>query len=569
MNPIRLLLTAVLVLSGPSCLNAKTPKWFKNASNSTVQVVTYKNGTEIGRSTGFFTSAEGTCVSDYMIFVGADSAVTVSRDGRIRPVTLISGASSMYETIRFNAVPDKKLKNVSVTHVRALENTTASIVPFQGKGKTGPIQASIAAVSAIDSDCSYYKLDIPYDSLFKGCPVIDEDGSCIGIVQAGSNGDKFTYVLDANYPILLSPSAADLLDRCYTDIRIRHTLPLDEDQALAYVYIRNDISSEEYKRLLDQFMEQFPDSPDGLFNYGAFILSEQSMESGIDAAAISKGEEYIMKAIEKSDDKGRFYCDYASLLIENIKLSGNSSEDSQPIMEKALGEVEKAIEIKNEPAYVRLKANILYSMKRYSDAYDCADMINKSDIASAETYLFAYEISRKLDNLDLSIELLDSVIAKSPKPISQKAVALILERGNLKDDAGRYREAVQDYMAFESATIGSLPARYYLAREQIEIKARMYEPALADIARARELEPENLDFALEHASLHLRVGQAENALEILKELVVKLPDDPDVQRLAGISYLRVGDKENACEHLSLARMLGDELVEQIIEQNCK
>lgn len=563
---------AVMVLvTGITPVSAKNPKWFKAASNSVVQVVTYQNGRENGRSNGFFTAADGTCVSDYSIFVGADSAVTIANDGKARPVTIINGANNMYETIRFYVVPDKKLKTIAVTQVAVFEKDKVSVVPFQGNGKMPVIEADVESVSLIDGGKSYYKLELPYDSIYKGCPVVDESGSCIGVVQTGSAGDRYTYVLDVNYTLGLSPNATDLLDRCYTDLNIKRTLPTDEDQALAYVYYRNNLSTHEYRNLLDQFLEQFPNSPDGLFNYGAFILSEQSMESQKSDEKIREGESYIQKAIDLAEDKARFHCDYASLILENVTSTVKvyMSDDDQKNLEQALSEVDKALSIQNEPAYLRLKANILYTLKRYQEAFDCAEEINHTDQASAESYLFCYEISRKLNNPELSIELLDSVISKSPRPISQTVVALFLERGNLKDDIGRYREAVLDYLSFESAYIGSLPASYYYAREQIEIKAKMYEQALADIAKARELEPGEHSYTLENASLHLRVGQAEQALEIMKKLVEELPDDPDVQRITGISYMRCNDSSKACEHLHEALLLGDELVKPVIEQNCK
>lgn len=556
-------LTLLMLFPG---IQAKTPKRLRNAGSSVIQVITFQNGTEKGRASGFITSDDGSCISDYTIFLGADSAVTISQDGKTRPVTYIAGANEMYETIRFLVKPDKKLRPLPVTQVKATRTETVSIIQFQGKGKKNPISAEISDITVIDGGKCYYTIELPFDSAYVGCPVVNEDGQCIGTVQSGRKNEKVTYVLDADFTRSINPDAPALLESSYTNLRIRRMLPATEDQALAYVYIMNQLSSKEYEKLLLQFMDQFPDSPDGMFNYGAFLISEQDSNP---ADRISEGEEYIRKAIDKADDKDRFHCDYASIIFENISASEGSLEENQSQLDKALAEVDQAIAIKKEPAYLRLKANILYAMKRYDEAYECSAAINSSEMATAETYLFSYEISRKLDNLDLSIELLDSVIAKSPAPYNQKVAALILERGNLKDDSGRFREAAIDYLTFESLSASSLPARFYFAKEQIEIKAKMYEQALADISRAREIEPESNDYKLEHASLHLRVGQLDQALEILLKLVKTIPEDPDVQRLTGIAYLRLGDKENACEHLSEARILGDEMVEQIIEQSCQ
>ena len=94
----------------------------------------------------------------------------------------------------------------------------------------------------------------------------------------------------------------------------------------------------------------------------------------------------------------------------------------------------------------------------------------------------------------------------------------------------------------------------------------MFEQALADINQARLLAPQDSSLMLEHASLLLRIGNFEAALPILKDLEVNYPDQPDIQRLIGVCYMRRKDDANARKYLTRAKELGDEIAAQLLEE---
>ena len=57
---------------------------------------------------GFFVKADGTAVSDYGLFEGAQRAVVIDSDGKEFPVDCILGANAMYDVVKFASRRTKK-----------------------------------------------------------------------------------------------------------------------------------------------------------------------------------------------------------------------------------------------------------------------------------------------------------------------------------------------------------------------------------------------------------------------------------------------------------------------------
>lgn len=558
---ILLAITCTFLFTSAST-GAKVPKWLKSVRNSVFEVIAYDSeGQEKGRSHGFFIDSDGTGISDRSVFVGADRAVTVDAAGIERPVNLILGANDMYDVVRFSVTPDKKLKSVTLSPVMSSKGNTVSVLPYSTDKKAGIVGACIGLTMDLQNDRYYYNLETAFDSSYVGCPVMDEDGMAIGIVQAGTQGDEMTYALDARFVKDIEINAISLGERAYTALNIRKSLPQDVDQALAYVFIRQSTASTaEYGRLLEDFLVQFPDNPDGLFNMGAYLITET------DSTQYQRGLEFIEKSIGLTDEKDRFLSDYANLIYQTATQEQSVFESWT--LDKALEITDQAIGIKEEPAYYQLQGNILYALKRYDEAFESYEKLNSSDLASADTYLSQYAIYSQMDgDPEKYISLLDSVLGKLGTPMPPRASALIIERASWKSQAGHHREAVADYNLYEK-TVGSntTTAQFHFTREQEEIKAKMYEQAIADINKARQLAPDDPVLTLENASLLLRIGNCKAALPLLSELEESYPSNPDVQRLLGVCCQRLGNNDKARIHLTRAKELGDTVAAGLLEE---
>lgn len=551
---------AAIILAMPA--SAKTPKWFKSQKNSVIHVITYdKDGQELARSNGFFISADGTGITDLSVLKNAYSAVTVDAAGTERPIQVILGANDMYDAARFQVTPDKKLSAVSLAGNKESEGSAISILPFGAAKAKELVSASVSKSMDIDDSHFYYNLSLPFDSALAGCPVINESGEVVGMVQNGMASDTVTYALDARFVADIEIVAMSLDTRDYSDIHIRKSLPQDVEQALAYVYIKQStMDSKDYGQLLEDFLIQFPDNPDGLFNLGSYLILET------DSTQYTRAEELIARSIELSDEKDRMHCDYANLIYTT--LTDNLGHISTWTLEQALDEVKTAISIDTVPTYYQLQGNIEFAMQRYPEALASFRRLNASNLSSADTYLLAYTACSRIEGAtEQCIELLDTAILKLGKPMPPRAGTLLIERAGLEQQAGRHREAVQDFNRYEELVgSSSLNATFFYLRHQAEIEARMYEQALDDISMARELAPQDSTLILEHASLLLRIGDAQTAQPMLLELVEAYPENPDVQRLMGVCYLRQDNRKKAVPHLEKARDLGDSVAARLLEQ---
>lgn len=109
MKRILILLTCGLLYQG---INAQElPKWANKAKKSVFSVITYTKDNQIlNTGNGFYVGTDGTAVSDYTLFKGADHAVVVTADGKELPVNSILGANGIYDVIKFQTATDKNPK---------------------------------------------------------------------------------------------------------------------------------------------------------------------------------------------------------------------------------------------------------------------------------------------------------------------------------------------------------------------------------------------------------------------------------------------------------------------------
>ena len=85
------------------------PKWANKARKAVFSVITYNKENQIlNTGNGFYIDENGTAVSDYTLFKGAERAVVVTADGKELPVEYILGANDMYDVVKFKTAADKK-----------------------------------------------------------------------------------------------------------------------------------------------------------------------------------------------------------------------------------------------------------------------------------------------------------------------------------------------------------------------------------------------------------------------------------------------------------------------------
>lgn len=548
---------------------AQIPKWLDKSKRAVFSVITYDKENKILKNgNGFFISEDGVALSDYSSFKGAQRAVIVDSEGKQMPVDVILGANDIYDVIKFRVdLGGKKATALPIASVAPVAGNEIFLLGYSTQKERLYTPGKVRDVSKIGEAHHYYTLDMKLADKMLSCPMVNANGEVFGIAQPAPAKDAETtsYAVGASYGESLSISALSFSDYTLNSIGIKKGLPATEEQALVYLYMASaQLSTEEYGKLLDNFITEYPKSTDGYLrraNYYVFSVGGDE--------ALDKASDDMEKALGIADKKDDVHYNIAKI-IYGYQLNKPEHPYKDWSYDKALEEVRKAIEISPLPIYVQSEGDILFAKADYPGAYASYEKVMNSNLASPAVFYSAAKTKElmKADNKEV-LALLDSCIAYCPTPISADNSAYLLERARIYMDTEQYRPAMLDYDTYYKAVNGNVNDTFYYYREQASFYARQFQRALDDINKAIEMNPKEPLYHTELGVINLRVGRYEEAQKALKETIALAPDYGEAYRLLGVSQMQLKQKDAACASFAKAKELGDEAVDALIEKNCK
>lgn len=549
---------------------AQTPKWVEKAKRAVFSVVTYdKNDKMLNTGNGFFVSEDGLALSDYSLFKGAERAVIITAEGKQMPVSTILGANDMYDVIKFRvAITEKKVPALIVANTAPAVGADAWMLPYSTQKSIACVSGKVKEVSKVAGEYHYYTLSMQMKDKMVSCPVMNVDGQVFGIAQKSSGLDTVTtcYAAGAAFAMSQKISALSLGDAALKSIGIRKGLPETEDQALVYLFMASSsLSEEDYGKLLDDFIRQFPMNADGYLRRANYYVAKgKDDQSWFDKAVADFNQ--ALKVAQKKDD---VYYNIGKLMYA-YQLSKPEKPYKDWSYDTALKNVRQAITIDPLPVYIQLEGDILFAQQDYAGALAAYEKVNASNIASAGTFFSAAKTKElmKADPKEV-LMLLDSCIAHCPQPITADFAPYLLERAQMYMNTDQPRNAMFDYDAYFKAVNGQVNDVFYYYREQAALKARQYQRALDDIAKAVELNPTDLTYQAENAVVNLRVGRYEEAIQILNNILKTDPKYGEAYRLLGLCQIQLKKTDEACGNFKKAKELGDPNVDELIKKYCK
>lgn len=549
---------------------AQTPKWVEKAKRAVFSVVTYdKNDKMLNTGNGFFVSEDGVALSDYSLFKGAERAEIITAEGKQMPVSTILGANDMYDVIKFRvAITEKKVPALIVANTAPVVGADAWMLPYSTQKSIACVSGKVKEVSKVAGEYHYYTLSMQMKDKMVSCPVMSADGQVFGIAQKSSGLDTVTtcYAAGAAFAMSQKISALSLGDAALKSIGIRKGLPETEDQALVYLFMASSsLSEEDYGKLLDDFIRQFPMNADGYLRRANYYVAKgKDDQSWFDKAVADFNQ--ALKVAQKKDD---VYYNIGKLMYA-YQLSKPEKPYKDWSYDTALKNVRQAITIDPLPVYVQLEGDILFAQQDYAGALAAYEKVNASNIASAGTFFSAAKTKElmKADPKEV-LMLLDSCIARCPQPMTADFAPYLLERAQMYMNTDQPRNAMLDYDAYDTAVKGQVNDVFYYYREQAALKARQYQRALDDIAKAVELNPTDLTYQAEHAVVNLRVGRYEEAIQILNNILKTDPKYGEAYRLLGLCQIQLKKTDEACGNFKKAKELGDPNVDELIKKYCK
>lgn len=549
---------------------AQTPKWVEKAKRAVFSVVTYdKNDKMLNTGNGFFVSEDGLALSDYSLFKGAQRAVVITADGKQMPVSVILGADDMYDVIKFRVgITEKKVPALNVAKTAPAVGADAWMLPYSTQKSIACVSGKVKDVSKVAGEYHYYTLGMQMKDKMVSCPVMNAAGEVFGISQKSSGADTVStcYAAGAAFAMAQKISALSLGDAALKSIGIRKGLPEAEDQALVYLFMASSqVTEEEYGKLLDDFIRQFPGSTDGYVRRANYYVAKGPNDHSLLDKA-TDDLEHALKIAEKKDD---VYYNIAKLM-HAYQLAKPEKTYKDWTYDTALQNVRQAIAVNPLPVYTQLEGDILFARQDYAGALEAYEKVNASNIASAATFFSAAK-TKELLNADAQevIALMDSCIARCPQPVTEAYAPYLLERAQMNINAGRARNAMLDYDAYFKAVNGQVNDVFYYYREQAALKARQYQRALDDIAKAIELNPKDLTYKAEQAVVNLRVGRYEDAVRMLNNILKEDPQYAEAYRLLGLCQVQLKKMDDACANFKKAKELGDPNSDELIKKYCK
>lgn len=548
---------------------AQAPKWVEKAKRAVFSVVTYDREDKIlNTGNGFFVTEDGVALSDYGLFKGAQRAVVVNAEGQQMPVEAIMGANDMYDVIKFRvAISGKKIQALVPSTAPIASGSEAYLLPYSTQKDRTYTSGKVQEAAKVSEKYFYYTLGMQLKDKMVSCPLMTPEGQVFGLAQKSSGQDTATicYGMDVHFALAQSISAFSYSDMALREIGIKKALPDTEEQALVFLYMASSqLTPEKYMEVLDDFVAQYPNSADGYMR-----RASQQLLLSKEPASMDRVARDMDRALEVASKKDDVYFNRAKM-IYNYMLEASEAPYKDWGYDKALDEVRKAIALDPLPVYMQLEGDILFVKQDYEAAYESYDKVNRSSLASPATFFTAAKTKELMGApAEEVLALVDSCMVRFREPYMEDAAPYLWERAQARMKAGQARNAILDYDAYYKAMNGRVNDLFYYNREQAALKARQYQRALDDMAKAIELSPEDLLYRAELAVVNIRVGRNEEALNVLKAALEIDPDYAEAYRLMGIAQIQLKQEKEACESFAKAKALGDPNVDALIEKHCK
>lgn len=565
---VKLTLFLVCCLGWSQSLLAQAPKWVEKAKEAVFSIITYgEDDKMLNTGNGFFVTQDGVALSDYALFKGAQRAVAINSKGEQMPVKAIMGADDMYDVIKFRVeIPDKKVSALTVSEVVPQPGAEVFLLPYSTRKDRSCTSGKVKAADPVEGSYQYYTLSMHLSDKMVSCPLMTAEGEVFGLAQKSSGQDTATicYAVDARYAMSRQIAAFSYGDLALKGVGIKKALPDTEEQALVFLFVvSSQVSADEYMSLLNDFIAQYPESPDGYLR-----RATQQLVLAQDEASMEKVEADLDKALKVARQEDDVYYNRART-IYNYLLTNPAAPYKGWTFDTALQEVRSAIGKNNLPLYMQLEADILFAKQDYAGASAVYEKVNATNFASAATYYSAARTKQLMQApQEETLALMDSCVSRLATPYTAEAAPYLLERAQMRMEAGKAREAVQDYTAYYNAVNGEVNDVFYYWREQAALKARQYQMALDDLAKAIELAPNDLTYRAELAVVNIRVNRCEEALKVLADAIKIDPSYAEAYRLMGLAQVQLKRPKDACASFAKAKELGHPQVDELIEKYC-
>ena len=229
-----------------------------------------KDGSLLASGRGVFVGTNGEAVSTWAPFVGADSAIVIDANGNKHTVDVIYGASEVYDLCKF------KVNAITTPAPAAKTQMTVGTRAWLVQYSTGRAQTSALKVKKAEpfmTDCYFYQYDGQPENIHVGCPVTNEKGEVMGLLQHSKLSGDYNSV-DVRFAETFKTTGLSVNEPILKQTTIRMALPDKQDQALLMLMLEaGQTSPSRYLRYVEDFIHKFPKSVEGYVSKAEFYLA--------------------------------------------------------------------------------------------------------------------------------------------------------------------------------------------------------------------------------------------------------------------------------------------------------
>ena len=536
----------------------------KKAAKSMFKLTTFDaNGNLLHTGYGAFVDANGTCLATWEAFIGASKANIIDAQGRKYDVDCLIGANEIYNVSKFKVVvPEEKkmaITPITIAQTKIEAGNDSWFIEYDIKN---PVikKYQPSKVESFQNDLPYYIYEQTAPDELAGSPFLNNNGELLGLMQPAKKRTDI-YCPSAQYAMSMTVSGFTSKQATMRLTQMRVALPDDFDQAVVALFMnQGSNANDNILGMADEFISKFPTASEG-YNSKALYLTDKGQ--------FAEAAKVMEEGIEKCEKKDEPHFDYSKLIFNKLLYSTDSTFTDWTL-DKAIAEVDAAMGVNPLPVYNLHKGKILYTAKRYDEAYNIFLDVSKTNMRSAECFYNA-SLCLQANNApkEKVVEILDSAIACLPQPYKADAAPFLMIRGKYLDDNGMYRKAVADYNEYEKLMGKMLNGKFFYLKEQAELKAKLYQPALDDIDKAITLAPNEQLYYAEKAMLQVRVNKIDEGMATAQLCMTRFPDYGDGHAVYGLAQILKGKKKEGMSTLEKAKELGSDMAEPLIEKYSK
>lgn len=536
----------------------------KKAAKSMFKLTTFDaNGNLLHTGYGAFVDANGTCLATWEAFIGASKANIIDAQGRKYDVDCLIGANEIYNVSKFKVVvPEEKkmaITPIVIAQTKIEAGSDSWLIEYDIKN---PVikKYQPSKVESFQNNLPYYIYEQTASDELAGSPFLNSNGELLGLMQPAKKRTD-VYCPSAQYAMSMTVSGFTSKQATMRLTQMRVALPDDFDQAVVALFMnQGSNANDNILGMADEFISKFPTASEG-YNSKALYLSDKGQ--------FAEAAKVMEEGIEKCEKKDEAHFDYSKLIFNKL-LYSNDSTFTEWTLDKAIAEVDSAMGVNPLPVYNLHKGKILYTAKRYDEAYNIFLDVTKTNMRSAECFYNA-SLCLQANNApkEKVIEMLDSAVACYPQPYKADAAPYLMIRGKYLDDNGIYRRAVADYNEYEKLMGQMLNGKFFYLKEQAELKAKLYQPALDDIDKAITLAPNEQLYYAEKAMLQVRVNKIDEGMATAQLCMTRFPEYGDAHAVYGLAQILKGKKKEGMATLEKAKELGSEMAEPLMEKYSK